>query len=232
MHDISASIVLDLFSQRRSQIMSALPSAPTPLPVAVHDVREYFEQSVSTAVGRQKLAASDETVFYIVEMLAQFTRANALFECNSDGMFIKPLALVYADAVQAQSRSARQLALKRLGDVALLIAGMFSASLNRKLVGVDYYIAMGGSAYDFLASDMNGLSTTRALGVVFGELAAKFQAFVDVLAEVSDNSSLRAPTDILRLYENWAKTGSQRNAEQLRRLGIEPSAGSVSLRFN
>jgi hypothetical protein len=84
---------------------------------------------------------------------------------------------------------------------------------------------MGGSAYDFLANDPR-------LRRGFGELAAKFQAFADVLAEVSDNSSLRAPTDILRLHENWAKTGSPRSAEQLRRLGLEPSAGLISLRFN
>lgn len=207
-------------------------SGQTPLPVVARDVREYFEQSVASAVGRQKLEATDEAVRYLVEMLAQFTRADALFECNADGMYIKPLALIYADALHAQTRGVRRLALKRLGDVALLVAGLFSASLDRKLVGVDYYVAMGGSAYDFLANDMSEQASARVLGRVFGELSAKFQAFVDVLAEVGDNSSLRAPVDALRAYETWAKTGSRRSAEQLRGLGLEPLAGSISLRFN
>jgi len=37
--------------------------------------------------------------------------------------------------------------MQRLGDTALFIAGVFADSLNRKLVDVDYYVAMGGTAY-------------------------------------------------------------------------------------
>lgn len=194
-------------------------------PQIAHDVREFFRQSVSSALGHQRVQASEDTVFYLVNLLAQFMRADALFECTRDGVFIKPLALCYADAVHAETRGARHQALKKLGDVALLVAGMFSASLSRKLVGLDYYVAMGGNAYGHLSS---GLSGTPAR--IFSELASKFQAFVDVLGEVSDASSLRAPQDILRLYENWVRTGSRRAAAQLRSLGIEPSTGSVSLR--
>lgn len=214
--------------------MSYLPelsSHEPAVPLVARDVREYFKHSVSTAMERQKVSAAEETVHYVVNVLAQFTRSDALFECTPDGYAIRPLALFYAEAVEAGSRTARDLALKRLGDVALLISGMFSASLDRKLVNVDYYIAMGGSAYGFLSNGMSQGGRVSG-GSMFAELAAKFQAFVDVLAEVSDNSSLRAPKDVMRLYENWARTGSRRSAEQLRKLGIEPSAGSVSLRHN
>ncbi len=211
---------------------SDISSQSPAIPLVARDVREYFKHSVTEAMGRQNVSATEEAVHYVVNMLAQFTRSDALFECTSDGYSIRPLALFYAQAVEAESRTARELTLKRLGDVALLISGMFSASLDRKLVNVDYYIAMGGSAYGFLSSGMSHASNQRANGQMFAELAAKFQAFVDVLAEVSDNSSLRAPTDVMRLYENWARTGSRRSAEQLRKLGIEPSAGSVSLRHN
>lgn len=204
---------------------SAFGSAPSKVPQLARDVREYFQQIVSLAISHQRVEASAEVTFYLVELLAHFTRADALFECTSDGVGIKPLALCYADAVQAESRGERHLALKRLGDVALLIAGMFSASLSRKLVGLDYYIAMGGSAYGFLSTGTNGVSAR-----VFGELAAKFQLFVDVLGEVSDQSSLRAPQDVLRLYENWMRTGSPRAAAQLRRLGIVPVRGSLRIR--
>jgi len=198
---------------------------PSAAPEIARDVREYFQKTVSSAVTRQRVDASEDAVYYLVNLLAQFMRADALFECTTDGVYIKPLALCYADAVQAESRGARHQALKKLGDVALLVAGMFSASLNRKLVGLDYYIAMGGSAYGFLSTGSSG-----APARVFGELSAKFQAFVDVLGEVSDGSSLRAPPDVLRLYENWARTGSRRAASQLRALGIEPAVGSLSLK--
>ena len=212
--------------------MPALASRPASEPVVAHDVREYFHESVHTAIDRQKVSAEPETVFYLVNLLAQFTRAESLFDYTGDGVVMRPLALVYAQAMEAPSRGVRHNALKRLGDVALVVAGMFSASLDRKLVGVDYYIAMGGSAYAFLSNDMNYAGGRPLPAQIFAELAVKFQAFVDVLAEVSDNSSLRASPDILRHYENWAKTGSRRAAEQLRKLGVEPSVGSVSLRHS
>lgn len=207
------------------------PQAPQE-PLLAQDVHEYFQKSVSSAIGNQRVSTTDETVHYVVNLLAQFVRADALFECTPDGMFIKPLALVYAEAAEAGSQRARYSALRRLGDVALLISGMFSASLNRKLVDVDYYIAMGGAAYDCLSSGISSTPGGRTLAGIFAELGSKFQIFVDVLAEVSDGSSLRAPRDVMRLYETWARTGSRRCADQLRRLGIEPLVGSVSLRHN
>lgn len=201
-------------------------------PLVARDVREYFRDSVSSAIGNQKVSTTDETIYYIVNLLAQFVRSDALFERTQDAVSLKPLALVYADALEAQTRSARNRAFRRLGDVALLISGMFAASLNRKLVDLDYYIAMGGGAYEYLATGVSDTPGGRTLAQVFAELASKFQVFVDVLGEVSDGSSLRAPKDVMRLYETWVRTGSRRSAEQLRRLGIEPMTGSMSLRHS
>ena len=47
--------------------------------------------------------------------------------------------------------SERNRALQRLGDVSLFIAGFFAGSFARKLVDIDYHIAMGGRAYGSLA---------------------------------------------------------------------------------
>mgnify|MGYP002137355912 CR=1 FL=1 len=38
--------------------------------------------------------------------------------------------------------------MRAMGDFSLYIAGFFSDSLKRKLVDVDYYIGMGGAAYE------------------------------------------------------------------------------------
>ena len=120
-------------------------------------------------------------------------------------------------------------ALQRLGDVALFIAGLLSGSLNRKLVDIDYYIAMGGSAY-------GQLSNTRANAVsdgspeVFEELSHKFSGFVDVLDEVAERAPGHNNTDVMRTYEVWLRTGSPRAARRLRRHGIDPAQGSVSRR--
>ena len=64
----------------------------------------------------------------------------------------------------------------------------------------------------------------RAIGGVFAELAEKFRAFVDVLAEIRDSGRASDALDVLRLYEVWLKTGSLRAARLLRSQGIEPNA--------
>ena len=46
------------------------------------------------------------------------------------------------------------LAGQRLGDVSLFIAGFFARSFARKLIDVDYHIAMGGNAYSSLADTL------------------------------------------------------------------------------
>jgi hypothetical protein len=196
------------------------------------NVQEYFRDSVTTALANQKVEAGEDTVYYIVNLLAYFTHADRLFANTPEGVVLQPLALIYAEAVEAPSPEERQHLLRRLGDVALLISGLFSSSLNRKPVDIDYYIAMGGSAYGFLSDLNRGTVRGRAFRGIFGELSRKFQAFVDVLAEVGEKSPMNSSTDIMRLYEVWLRTGSKRTADRLRKLGIEPAGGSVSRRHN
>jgi hypothetical protein len=112
--------------------------------------------------------------------------------------------------------------MQRLGDTALFIAGVFADSLNRKLVDVDYYVAMGGSAYATVSDSMRGYRAEKSLASLFNELREKFIDFVDVLNEVSERSHLSSDQDVLRLYEIWMRTGSKRREAQLRKLGIEP----------
>jgi hypothetical protein len=65
---------------------------------------------------------------------------------------------------------------------------------------------------------------------VYGELSEKFAAFVDVLGEVSERSSMSSSLDVLRLYEKWLRTGSRRDGERLASRGIVPNA-SIGTRF-
>jgi len=196
------------------------------------NVKEYFRDSVTTALSNQKVDAGEDTVYYIVNLLDYFTQANKLFSYTPEGVTLQPLALIYAEAVEAASVEARHQILRRLGDVALLISGLFSSSLNRKLVDVDYYIAMGGTAYGYLSDLNRGTQRGKAFCAIFGELSEKFQLFADVLSEVGERNSTNSCTDIMRLYEIWLRTGSKRAADKLRKLGIVPAQGSISRRHN
>ena len=111
--------------------------------------------------------------------------------------------------------------------MSLFIAGFFAGSFARKLIDIDYHIAMGGRAYGSLA-DLLGRGREQSLAGVFAELAQKFQRLVDALNEVSELSHTHTARDILRLYEIWMKTGSRRSQTLLRRLGVEPTAAAVT----
>jgi hypothetical protein len=127
-----------------------------------------------------------------------------------------------AESLEAPSAQARQRALQRLGDVSLFIAGFFARSFARKLIDIDYHIAMGGNAYSSLADSMQRSASGRGIAAIYTQLAQKFQGLVDALNEVSEMSYVHSDADILRLYEIWMKTGSPRAHGLLSRLGVQP----------
>ncbi|MDX1561945.1 MAG: hypothetical protein R3305_03420 [Gammaproteobacteria bacterium] len=188
----------------------------------INNLREFFMDSVTDAMGRQQLDADEHTAFYVVNLLTLFARSEALFDDTDDGPQLTPVAKVLAAAVEAEHTQQRNFALQRVGDVSLFIAGFLGEGLAAKLVGVDYYVSMGGTAYQTLASNLRGSVRGQAVGGVFSELAEKFQDFVDVLADVREGAEA-TEADILRLYDTWQKTGSERAARLLRGLGIEPT---------
>ncbi len=185
-------------------------------------LREYFHGEISDALNNQQISAEHETIYYLTNLLTVFTRSEALFEQTENGVDIKPLALTYGEALSENSALERTRLLQKLGDTALFIAGVFSDSLKTRLVDVDYYIAMGGSAYSCVSDSMRGHRAASCTAFIFDELTRKFTDFVDVLNEVSERAYLSNDADVLRLYELWIRTGSKRACRRLRRLGIEP----------
>jgi hypothetical protein len=193
--------------------------------VTVANLQEFFRDALHAAMSRQNLAVRDHTEHYVVNLLTLFARTDALYERTPQGARVKPLAMMLAEALEAPSAAQRNRALQRLGDVSLFIAGFFAGSFARKLIDIDYHIAMGGRAYESLG-DILGRSRGQALACVFTELAEKFQRVVDALNEVSEMAHTHTDRDILRLYEIWMKTGSRRAHALLRKLGVEPTPGA------
>jgi len=194
----------------------------------VASLREYFRDSVHGALLKQHVAVNEQTEQYVVNVLTLFARSEALFEHGSEGVQLKPLALMLCEALEAPAGARRNRLLQRLGDVSLFLAGFFAPGFAAKLIDIDYHIAMGGRAYGTLA-DSSARGSGRVLAAVFAELAQKFQPLVDALNEVSECAHRHSDRDILRLYELWLKTGSARCYGLLQRLGVEPTrAGGVA----
>jgi len=178
---------------------------------------EYFKDLVEAALARQHVAAGELTSYYVVNLLAGVLQRRA----EGDD---EPLALRFARAFE-RSGVEQRASLREVGDASLFISGFFADSLRRKLVDVDYYVSIGGSAYTALSRfEADGLAP------VFGELAENFVRFVDVLSEVSERTACTSNADLLRLYEKWLKTGSRRSGQLLVERGVVPNASIVSTR--
>ena len=187
--------------------------------LTVTNLTEYFRGALQDALAHQHIAVEGQTEQYVVNMLTLFARAERLYEGVPSGARMPPLARLFACAFEATTPAERERALQRLGDVSLFIAGFFAHGFARRLVDIDYHIAMGGRAYGTLAAAL-ARGRRRVLAQVYAELAAKFQPLVDALGEVSDVARTYTQRDVLRLYEIWLRTGSARARALLSQLGV------------
>ena len=182
---------------------------------------EYFKELVESALARQHLQAGDLTEYYLVNLLCQYVRLDGAVTRAEHG---EPLAIRLARALDSGG-SEQRARLRSIGDFSLFMSGFFSESFRRRLVDVDYYKSMGEYAYGSLSR-----RDEDAFAEVFGELARKFVGFTDVLADISERTALASTPDVLRLYEKWLRTGSERDGQRLVERGVIPNA-SIGTKF-
>lgn len=203
------------------------------LPVA--SLEEYFRDSVDAALASNRVVVDRSTAYYVVRLLTLYARTDAGYDAGHDAGHSagqsagkrqsgqRPLALMLAESLEVESPEERLALLQRMGDVALFTAGFFAEALQDRAVGLDYYINMGGGAYRTLARNGARTARVRALAEVFAELAAKFLELVDVLHEVRAAARSSSNHDLLRLYEQWLRTGSPRAGRLLLQAGVQPT---------
>lgn len=190
--------------------------------LSTQGIRDFFRDLLTRAIENQRARVQPFTELYLVNLLHEFLASEALYVQAEDGTWHqKPLAFLLKEALEEEG-PARVRLLRRLGDTSLFISGFFPDSLGRRssLIDVDYYISMGGRAYDAVARH----ALERSL---WEELADKFRLLVDLLNEVSERTLACHDAGVLRLYERWLKTGSDRLATLLVRQGVLPRKGFV-----
>jgi hypothetical protein len=174
---------------------------------------EYFKDLVERAIERQGVASSELSSYYLVQLLDSFV---SLGQLQTDLNVDEDVSLAELMCEALQSAGERRLLLFRFtGDLALFLSGFFADNILRRRLDLEYYERMGGYAYRRAAH-----LSHEDLASVFCELAMKFGRFVDVLSEVSEESSLNDSASVLRLYERWRQTGSRRSESLLRQQGI------------
>jgi hypothetical protein len=114
------------------------------------------------------MAVSEHTEVYIVGLLNGYTRARITDE-----------ALCILLLRRGGDHVVR---LKEVGDTALFVSGFFPDTFDSP----DYYMAMGSSAY----SELSNRFARSVLHEIYGELAAQFPSFVDLLQDMRQNIKL------------------------------------------
>ena len=185
------------------------------------DLGEFFRQEVTEARSDLGVKLTELTEYYLVRLLCDFSRRD-----SSPTPGQEHLALLYKRALEASLAERAQL-LKTLGDLALYVSGFFAESLERSLVDLDYYISMGGNAYSNLSSIVAAQRNGQTFAELYYQLARNFTELVDVLNQIADRSRENAAsdTDLIRLYDRWARTGSERVRKLLLERGLLPGEG-------
>jgi hypothetical protein len=181
---------------------------------------EYFKRAVEDARKRLGVDISDDTEFYIVNLLSRYADVNALANetmATGTGTF----AELYMKS-REEGFGKRAVILKYIGDTTLFLTGCFSDCFKRSLVDIDYYACLGRMSYRDLLDLVSLRSVGWKLEDVFDELSEKYIELMDVLAEVVVSDGPQQGADLLRIYERWVRTRSHRDEALLRHRGIIP----------
>ncbi len=183
---------------------------------------EFFRERISSSLHHLHVEASPDAEYYLVSLLTTFAQSESFFEKNEKGIMTeKPLALTLSEALAATPDGKIPL-LKKMGDVALYVSGFFADSFLKKVVSADYYIHMGEVAYASV-SQLLARKTSHNLKELYDELATNFPRFSDVLSDVAATTNLHSDKNILKIYERWLQTGSERAKNILMDKGLIPN---------
>lgn len=186
----------------------------------VSEPLDFFRELVTETLDKKHLKTFPETEFYLVHLLGRFINTENLYQKSENGTYKdEPLALMVKEALEQERAEAQKVMFQQVGDVSLYLAGFFQDSLHKKLVNLDYYVGLGGHAYQQVAARVE----QKNRQVIFQELADKFSHFVDVFAEIGDKTNVKkTENDLLRLYDRWLAHGSERDEIALKKAGINP----------
>lgn len=183
----------------------------------VTDAKSFFAEELRVAMQKHNVTATHHSLEYLATLLTRFIASENFFKSDPNGKVNEQLlAELYAEYLQSSLEQKKQV-LQRLGDVCLMVSGFFSDSLQRKITDSGYYFDMGENAY----LQLSGLQNSKDTRKLYGELGSKFKPFSNVLGEMSEKSNVQSNSDLLKTYERWLQTGSDRLKNTLNEKGIK-----------
>jgi hypothetical protein len=192
-------------------------------------VHDFFAESVDDALRERSVETSSAARAYLIGILEDQAQPARRVDHALD----RPLALLLAEAVAMPKPAERFERLRCLGDAVLYAAGFFRGHFGARGVDEGYVVRMGREAYGRARAVLvaGGAANVAQDADVFGELAGSFDAFVRVFEDVADGTQANGATSsagVLRLYERWLRTGSDKLATALGAQGIAPMRKAAS----
>jgi hypothetical protein len=183
------------------------------------DIDGFFEQAVNDAIRARQVEATAAAARYLAGILGDYARG-----AIGDETLGRPLTFQLRDALAAAGAE-RFRRLRTIGDGVLYVLGFFGASFTRRGADRDYVMQVGSSAYGHASAMLRCNGNGSAAPDVLGELAQKYGRFVEVMGEIADGVLAAAAGDdsgVLKIYERWQLSGSERLADELTQLGLFP----------
>lgn len=131
-------------------------------------VVEWFD-IVREAQMRSACAVDEELESYLVYLLLRFM--------DQPDFADQPLGMAYLTALQ-DSTMGRSMMLRNIGDQCLLLTGLYPDWAIHRMMRVNYYVAIGKSAYESAATDLRHEINTSQL---YRRLCAEFRSLMKVL---------------------------------------------------
>ncbi len=172
---------------------------------------DYFTEVVRQGLEQRRIKTFPHVETYLVNLLQHYLDARNLFNDQANQTLAEMMLIAHNSEPAIKTDM-----LKKLADRSLYISGFFGDSLNRKVVDIDYYANMGGSAYASLAHFTKEDTTAK----VYGAFSKNFMDYVDVLTVISHMSLIKSNESILRLYDRYMRTGSELAREKLVEMGV------------
>ena len=182
-----------------------------------HLFRSLLEEALLSE--RVVLGAGGEA--YLLQLCRRMAHRDALHAFQApDESGTPALVWLYRRAREC-APSERFDAYRTIGDVALVVSGLFQPHVARRrsAVGVDYYVRMGAAGYD----SASRLASGSGFGPILAELAANFARLVEVLTRVAERTTLPVADDLAALYARFRRNPeSQKLLERLTAAGASP----------
>jgi hypothetical protein len=186
--------------------------------VPAQSVSGFFVEVVEDAMKARRVEATEGVTHYLVALLADYAHPAK----PAGETLERPMTLLLDEALHAPDPAERFERLRVLGDGVLYGCGFFGDHFEARGIDLSYMHGLGTRAYGAASSMLRAQEGPD----LFGELADRFGVFVEVVAEVADATiamGTESPKGLLKVYERWLKTGSDRLASALTSRGMVPT---------